>query len=306
MTEDRRALSAGLDQVEKYGASSKIGRFIKKPMHYSLVILHRKIQYKFLGREKQVKCKTFFNEEMHLSLPSSTDIFLSGGKTHDSEVRLARYFISEVKAGEVFFDIGAHCGYFSLLASRLVGEEGSIVAFEASPKTHQMLCQNLSQRSNAEIHHRAVSDTNGTVKFYEFPNLYSEYNAIDAEQYKDQNWFKKHRPVEANVQAVTLDFFVRSHSIIPTTIKIDVEGAEYKVLSGSKNVLAKHSPTIAMEYLSPRRNNQNHVLANNLLLDLGYSAHIIDSKGLLQKTRDLDEHMRTSGLESDNAVFKPA
>ncbi len=306
MTEERRELSAALDGVERYGESSKIGRFIRNPMHYSLAILHRKVQYRFFGGEKQVKCKTFFNDAMQLSLPSATDIFLSGGKTHDSEVRLARYFIAEIKTGEVFFDIGAHCGYFSLLASRLVGEKGRIVAFEASPKTHQMLCLNLRHRSNTEIHHRAVSDTRETVKFYEFPNLYSEYNAMDADQYKDRNWFKEHRPVETDVQAITLDDFVREHSLFPTTIKIDVEGAEYKVLTGAKNVLAKHRPTIAMEYLSPGRNNQNHVKAKNLLMDLGYSTHIIDKKGHLQKTRDLDEHIRTSGLESDNAVFKPA
>jgi len=305
MTEERRELLTGLDGVERYGESSKIGRFFRKPIRYSQAILHRKLQYRFFGGEKQVKCKTFFNDEMHLSLPSATDIFLSGGKTHDSEVRLARYFISEIQAGEVFFDIGAHFGYFSLLASRLVGEKGRIVAFEASPKTHQILCLNLRHRSNTEIHHRAVSETSETVKFYEFPNLYSEYNAMDTDQYKERNWFKEHRPVETNVQAIILDDFVREHSLFPSTIKIDVEGAEYKVLAGAQNVLAKHRPTIAMEYLSPGRNNQNHVRAKNLLMDLGYSAHIIDKKGGLKKTGDLDAHLEMSGLESDNAVFKP-
>ncbi len=240
---------------------------------------------------------------MQLLLPSGMDIYLTGGKAHPSETRLARFLIDRLNPGDTFLDIGAHYGYFALLASTLVGARGRVAAFEAAPATFRVLAQNAHATDNLTAHHRAVSDDSNPLLFYEFPNLYAEYNSLNIEQFRSQPWFAGNPPRQVYVPAVRLDDFLMETDLRPDLIKIDVEGAEDRVLAGAQTYLERFSPLVAMEYLSAERGNTAHLRAEGQLRQLGYSPYRIRENGTLRPVAGAASYLHEQGMESDNLVF---
>lgn len=289
--------------VEKIASASKFKRMLVNPFRYFSAIFFRRITYAFTKKEKEVTTSTFFESDIRIFLPSSTDIYLTGGKSHETEIRLAKFLIQNLKNDDVFFDVGAHYGYFSLLASKLIGEKGQVFSFEASPTTFSILKKNQLEHSNIKVYNQAVSDVNSPLTFYEFPNLYSEYNTLEINQFKDESWFLEYKPKEITIEAIVLDDFLEKENIQFKIIKIDVEGAEFKVIDGMKKHLKKHSPIIIMEYLSEERGQEEHIKAEKLLHSLGFQSYLIDDAGELQEVGSVVYHIKEKGLESDNIAF---
>lgn len=300
----KEKLYEGLKKVETIASASKITRMLSNPYKYFNAILFRELIYKRNRKEKEVRAQTFIGSEMTLLLPSSTDIYLTGGKSHDSEIRLAKFLISNLNEQDVFFDIGAHYGYFSILASKLVGQLGKVYSFEASPKTYEILLKNASFRDNVIINNLAVSDSSSFLEFYEFPNLYSEYNTLDVDQFKNESWFIDSNPTAVKIKSVTLDKFVEQEHVEPQIIKIDVEGAEYQVIKGFRDYLKENAPLIVMEFLSEKRGNIAHLNAEKLLRSFGFDSYIIDRKGEIEQVKSIADFLESKNVESDNIVFK--
>lgn len=214
-----------LDRVERIASASKFKRMLVHPFKYMNAIIFREVIYKQKKVEKKVLSKTFFDTEMKLLLPSSTDIYLTGGKSHDSEIRLAKFLINKLGSEDSFVDVGAHYGYFTLLGSKLVGNNGKVYSFEASPTTYRILYENTCHKSNIRALNLAISDEVSIIQFYEFPNLYSEYNTLDVNQFEDESWFSEYKPNEVSIQSVILDDFLSDEKVKPKIFKIDVEGA---------------------------------------------------------------------------------
>ncbi|MEZ4982586.1 MAG: hypothetical protein R2769_13585 [Saprospiraceae bacterium] len=116
------------------------------PFKYLGAILHRQLVFPLQKKSWETKSKTFWGEEMILLLPSSTDIYLTGGKSHDSEIRLAKFLIHQLRPGDTFVDIGTHYGYFTLLALEIVGASGKVFSLEASPVNFSILEKNTRNR----------------------------------------------------------------------------------------------------------------------------------------------------------------
>lgn len=299
----KKHLFAQLEKVEKIASASKFRRMLMNPYKYFSAIFFRKFVYPKTKKEKSVHSSAFFDIEMQIRLPSSTDIYLTGGKSHDSEIRLARFLINQLDINDTFIDVGAHYGYFTLLASKLVGESGKVYAFEASPTTFNVLTLNQQNHKNIQCYNLAVSDENDFLSFYEFPNLYSEYNSLDIEQFKNEDWYSEFKPKAIKIKSIILDDFLNSENVNPKIIKIDVEGAEFKVINGLKQYLIKHSPIIIIEFLSEERGNNEHVKAKTLLESLDYKSCIIEKSGTLKYTNAIAQHIDQHGLESENVVF---
>lgn len=292
-----------IQRVEKIAHYSKFRRFLNHPIRYGYAILYRKFIYSTNKKEKIVGTHLFWGSKMQIALPASTDIYLTGGKSHPSEIRLAKFIILNLTDGSHFLDIGAHYGYFTLLAAKLAGNNGKIMSFEPAESSYNLLRTNTKDLQNTSVFKLAVSKSEGNLIFYEFPNLHSEYNASDVSQFKDEAWFANSKPVKVEVQATTIDSITANKLFSPQLIKIDVEGGEYDVLEGGINYLKNHSPTIVMEYLEPNRKNKNHKKAVNLLLSIGYTAHLITQDGEIITIGDIDNYLISKGLESDNIVF---
>ena len=278
-------------------------RWLYRPLGYPAALLHRLLLYRRSKAPLRRTATTFFGASMRLLLPSGSDIYFTGGKAHDSELRLARYLIESLEAGDTVIDVGAHYGYYSLLAAHLVGPTGRVVAFEAAPATFAILRENTGVRPVLEAHQLAVAERVGEVSFYEFSNRYAEYNSLLPAQFGGRDWYADNTPVERSVPAVTLDGFCGEHGLRPQTVKIDVEGAEDRVVAGMQALLRARRATIIMEYLSAGRDNGAHRAAAAALERAGYRPHRIGGEGQLRIVTNVEDYLEQAALDSDNIVY---
>jgi FkbM family methyltransferase len=138
--------------------------------------------------------------------------------------------------GQTFWDVGAHIGYVSLFASKLVGPTGTVHAFEPDLLNAQRLHANirLNSISNVKVHQVAVSDITGTAAFYQHNRTGSLLPQEDSQR--------------VMVDCTTLDAMLTDLPM-PDVIKIDVEGGELRVLFGASRVLARR-PILIVELQS--------------------------------------------------------
>ncbi len=299
-----KAFQQKLDKIERLARGSVLARLLHNPLRYVSAIGFWRLVYPLKKKGKFARAATFFGPEMEVVLPSATEIFLFGAKTHDSEIRLARFLMKNLKHSDVFCDVGAHFGYFSLLASQLVGENGQVYAFEASRTTFVILEKNLKPFAQAKPLHRAASNVDKTLVFNEFPALFSEYNSLILPEKTTANWLKNNPPQRTEVQGVRLDDFFAEVKIQPKIVKVDVEGAEPEVLAGMEQFLRNSSPLVVMEYLLSEGQNQAHRKAVKIAQSIGYQPFRITPDGEMVHCEDVEKAMAEAGLDSDNIVLK--
>jgi FkbM family methyltransferase len=163
--------------------------------------------------------------------------------------------VDVVKRGDVVFDVGAHVGFYTLLASSLVGETGKVFAFEPLPRNLGYLEKHLHLNAvrNTVLFKAAVSDSTGEVHFREAPS--HAMGQINAEG-------------SLVVPCVSLDDLCAQKAIpLPDLVKIDVEGAEARVLRGAENILRHGRPTIFLATHGP----EVHVECLAILRSFGYA-----------------------------------
>ena len=151
------------------------------------------------------------------------------------EPNLTSFLSRRLRQGDVFVDVGANIGYFSLLASRLVGREGKVIAIEASPNIFAMLSDNLTRNhtTNVEATNLAIADVHGTTKLF----LGSESNIGQTGTVS--------RPgsrYECDVPTAPLDGVLGTDAGRVRFVKVDVEGAEWPVLQGMRELLRYGAP----------------------------------------------------------------
>ena len=137
-------------------------------------------------------------------------------------------------AGDTVCDIGANAGFYTLAMSRLVGRTGRVLAFEPLPHNLAKLGRHLelNKLENVTVSSCALSDETGTVAFACGDSDFTGRIAPDA-----ANTFE--------VTTTTLDEFLIANSIsAPSFLKIDVEGAEARVLAGAQGLINSVHPTL--------------------------------------------------------------
>jgi FkbM family methyltransferase len=139
-----------------------------------------------------------------------------------------------LRRGDCFLDVGAHVGFYSLLASRIVGRTGRVVAFEPLPRNLHFLERHLRLNGirNVSVFEAAVSDTVGILDFAEG---------------EDSSSGRLDQRGTLRVETITLDSLWQKKAIpSPRVIKIDVEGAEAAVLNGASALLTAVRPVILL------------------------------------------------------------
>ncbi|UCC22923.1 MAG: FkbM family methyltransferase [Planctomycetota bacterium] len=157
------------------------------------------------------------------------------------------FILHNLKDGDVFIDVGANIGYFSMLAA---GQKAALVlAIEPIPTTYEILDMNIKYNRLTEAIQPlniALGSRSHTAKFtyalgpknhaeYQVNNIHSNLPTID-------------------VTVVTLDSLLRSRNKINKVdfIKVDIEGCEYDFLLGAKKSIETFKPMIMMEIEEPR------------------------------------------------------
>jgi FkbM family methyltransferase len=147
---------------------------------------------------------------------------------------------AEIADGDVFYDIGANVGYYSILASRSVGKDGLVAAFEPLERNLSFLEQHkmLNAADNIRIFPVAISDSSGTARFREGTDPAMGGLTVEGGR-------------EFEVATITLDDAVKRVGRLPAVMKIDVEGAELAVLDGGEETLRSAKPKIFLSTHSP-------------------------------------------------------
>jgi len=173
-----------------------------------------------------------------------------------------------IKPGMTVLDIGANVGYYSLLASRLVGSAGSVHSFEPHPLMYRVLNHNLRRNRcwNVVANNSAISNEKGEAQlFLSTPSNFGSTSLTPAWNYSGQ-------PV--SVQRITLDSYVRSKAVRQIDlIKIDVEGAEIQALQGATAALSEHpNLLLVVEFCEGVANRFGHSTADlaTFLRDHGF------------------------------------
>jgi len=151
-------------------------------------------------------------------------------------------FKKVLKEGNVFVDLGANIGYFSLLAAKLVGPSGKVFSFEPEPKNYSYLKKNIDLNGYKQISafQKAVSDKNGKTVLYvcDYDSGHHTINKYDGVKNYSSGRSTNERPIE--IETMTLDGFFEGREDSINVIKMDVEGAEYLALTGMDNILKKN------------------------------------------------------------------
>lgn len=138
-------------------------------------------------------------------------------------------FIKSIKKGNTVFDIGANVGYYSVLASKLVGKNGKVFAFEPDPQSLKLLYKNIgiNKCKNIIVVKSALSNHNGKL-------ILTQDSSNPGES--SLTLFKKGKKILVDV--LTLDKFIKTQKIKTIdVIKMDVEGAELNILRGGLKTL---------------------------------------------------------------------
>ena len=177
------------------------------------------------------------------------------------ELEKQQLFKKFVKNNDVVYDIGAHVGFYTLLASMLVGD-GRVYAFEPLPSNIAILKKHivLNKLTNVTVIEAAVSDKEGKTFFKE-----GESSTTGTISEKNGSFA---------VQEVFIDKLIETQNILPPRIlKIDVEGTELSVLQGARRTLRQYKPIIFLATHSQKLYQECHVF----LSQIGYNIKDLDA-----------------------------
>ena len=176
-----------------------------------------------------------------LKLPRSFDLrdrltVLNAGIEHDVSALTSKV----LKPGMVVLDVGANIGLLTRHFCEAVGPSGKVFAFEPDPENFSCLEFNTKGCGNRSVHQLAISDANGTAHLY--------LNARSSTGNSLLNQSDAAGSVE--VECRTIDTFLSENRVTQIDfIKIDVEGAELKVLQGMRETLRRLSSVkLVIEY----------------------------------------------------------
>lgn len=249
------------------------------------------------GRTTDFRAKTFWGHEMNLVFPEVVSMTIA--RYGFFEEGLTCGFIRYLKSGMTVIDIGAHFGYFSLLASALVGDEGEIHSFEPTPSTYRMLCANTVQFRNIYIINKAVYSKTTKLSFTDLGARYSAFNSSGVSRINDKEIFRKTRSKSFDIDALSIDEYVHEKKIYPDFIKIDAEGAESAIFHGMVNTIYQARPIISLEVGDI---NHNHTPTSRELVDHLTSLDYIPYEYF---NGEFIEHIPKNYYSYDNLVFLP-
>lgn len=137
-----------------------------------------------------------------------------------------------VQPGSVVVDVGANIGYFTLLFARAAGPDGHVYAFEPHPGNFRLLETNVRANGygNVTAVQAAVAEAPGETTLYLAENDHVDHRIYEAE---------RARPGQP-VQLVSLDTFFASRESKVDFVKVDVQGAELRVLMGMRQLIAQN------------------------------------------------------------------
>jgi FkbM family methyltransferase len=184
-----------------------------------------------------------------------------------------RWLMDQLSPGDVFVDVGANIGIYSLHCGRKVGPRGHVFAVEPCTPAVALLENNVRSNKLSEtvtVVHAAAADKAGSLYLSGDP---TKWNSLQLSP----------EPPGSEIRVTTIDEILAPHrqaDQIVKCIKIDAEGAETEVLCGASNTISQHRPIVIFENIFASTHNQ----AAAWLEQHGYAIHSLDRKSVIGQT----------------------
>jgi len=209
-----------------------------------------------------VKFRLYFDSDL-------CRMIYSGG-FEENELAFVEAFL---RPGDVFLDVGANIGLFSVIAGRIIGPTGRIFAFEPVKKTYARLTDNLQINGygTARCENLALSSADGEVEMVVSVGDKDAWNSM-ARPYVEGEFRTE------KVAVTTWDNYATQNDLAgkAALMKIDVEGWEHHVLAGGRASLARpDAPVLQVEFTEKAAvaasSSTNYLYRS--IRELGYSLH---------------------------------
>jgi FkbM family methyltransferase len=241
------------------------------------------------------------------------------------EPTMTAWIRKRLATGDTFIDVGANIGYYSLLASKLVGRTGRVLAIEPSPEIFALLKNHLEMNDahNVRAVRMAVSDHRETLRLYRGPawnrGLATTHLKIDdlsewqASQMRRALGSPSDFSFESEVEAVPFGDITQDDELkTARIIKIDCEGAEWAIAVGMIPHLASARPDLEIvveiipEYLLAYHKTPEDLL--DLFSDAGFHAYRLDTefkhqRYISSRLQTTFPRIRTPIDEETNVIF---
>ena len=234
-----------------------------------------------------VSAETFWGEPIDLTLPElvSCEIHRYGL----IEPALTALFIDRVSSDFVVFDVGAHLGYYSMLATHLGAE---VHAFEPSKETLPALRKNVGK--DVHLVPKGAWRSEGTLELKDFGSEHSAVNTFVSSRDEDLEEPDASYPVSVT----SIDRHVAETGAVPDLIKIDAEGAELEVLRGATTTLREARPIVTIE-VGDTETDKHSRAAIEYAEELGYSPFDLTIGGI-------EKHQLRDAYNYGNMLLLPS
>ena len=202
------------------------------------------------------------------------DIYISGDLLRDRiwEPFETKVFCRLCKQGDFVVDIGANIGWYTIIASRLVGVTGKVDCFEPDPTNLQLLKKNVALTAmggEVEIHNLALADRKSNRELFLCPDNLGDHRLFDDGTNRDV--------VVVGVDTLDLTFSGRPRR--PTLVKSDTQGSEAKILRGAGKLFAEAwRPAFILEFwpYGLTKSGDEPMQFFRQLVSLGYDVHEVN------------------------------
>lgn len=136
-------------------------------------------------------------------------------------------FKKHVKKGDIVLDIGAHIGWYTLQAARIVGSTGRVYAFEPDLKNFKLLKKNVNANgyTNVILVNKAVSNKTKKGRLYKSTNNTGDNRVFDSRDGRSS----------VGIQVIALDDFLKEKQV--NFIKMDIQGFEANAVKGARKII---------------------------------------------------------------------
>ncbi len=187
------------------------------------------------------------------------------------------FFLQACEPGMTVLDVGANVGYYTALASQAVGPGGLVLALEPDPENYDCLRRTVeaNQARNVRCFQVAAAESDGRQDLFR-----SSTNRADNRLYETGEGWSSVR-----VETVVLDHLLESQSVATIDIfKVDVQGAESRVIRGLENTLRRSESLVMMMEFWPeglRKAGADPLELVARLKDIGFRLYELNAAGKL-------------------------
>jgi len=188
---------------------------------------------------------------------------------HFHEYDTSTFIYNSLEDGDIFIDIGAMGGLYSIISSKLVGNTGIVISVEPNPDNIYFLQKNieLNNLHNIILVKKAIGEKKGKITLY-----------YDKESTEITSYHKGYRKNYFETELVTLDSLTENMLIIKI-LKVDTEGYDEKVLEGASKTLLK------THYVIVETNNEK---IRKTLINSGFYCQTMHPSSYLLATRTIE------------------